>query len=275
LAVLCGGVELHFQRYSCNDTELPQEPEMEMKLNTQLIKKWREEKCWSQEHLASVAGLSLRTIQRIEREGNASTESRMALASAFNVDSSQINLPEMERIQNGNRSLKPITGDPNPENIRKQQLVQKLTKDTVQRAYVETVAAFLVIVTFGYFLQEIQVGSANYYGCLLIMIGAGFIVGVIWTFTLSYRLLRPHPVSDSVFWHEAFMIQARLLRLVPLWYAAPICCGMLLMVVPSTQGEFPLFLGWAVVVSVLFALVTWLNRYAAAKIEVNAQIIAA
>lgn len=50
------------------------------------IKRWREERSWSQDHLADAAGLSLRTVQRIENGDGASRESVMALAAAFNVD---------------------------------------------------------------------------------------------------------------------------------------------------------------------------------------------
>ncbi len=54
-----------------------------MKLKTNQIKLLREQKAWSQSHLAEVSGLSLRTIQRIEKEGSASQESVQALASVF------------------------------------------------------------------------------------------------------------------------------------------------------------------------------------------------
>ena len=47
---------------------------MEMKLDRHLLRKWRETRAWSQEHLAALAGLSLRTIQRIEADGRASAE---------------------------------------------------------------------------------------------------------------------------------------------------------------------------------------------------------
>ncbi len=50
------------------------------------IKRWREERYWSQEHLADLAGIGLRTVQRIENGDKASRESVMALAAAFNVD---------------------------------------------------------------------------------------------------------------------------------------------------------------------------------------------
>ncbi|KGI77643.1 XRE family transcriptional regulator [Oleiagrimonas soli] len=59
---------------------------MQFKPDGAKIKRWREERCWSQEHLAEAAGIGLRTVQRIENGDKASRESVMALAAAFNVD---------------------------------------------------------------------------------------------------------------------------------------------------------------------------------------------
>lgn len=56
------------------------------------IKRWREERHWSQEHLAALAGVGTRTIQRIENGGKASHESIMALAAAFNVDAAALTI---------------------------------------------------------------------------------------------------------------------------------------------------------------------------------------
>lgn len=67
---------------------------MEMKIDSQKIRQLREARGWSQEHLAEVAGLSARTVQRIESDGNASPESRMALAAALGVDAAELGLPE-------------------------------------------------------------------------------------------------------------------------------------------------------------------------------------
>lgn len=50
------------------------------------IKRWREERHWSQDHLSDLAGIGTRTVQRIENGDAASNESIMALAAAFNVD---------------------------------------------------------------------------------------------------------------------------------------------------------------------------------------------
>jgi hypothetical protein len=151
------------------------------------------------------------------------------------------------------------------------ELIQKLIKGTLQRAVQESVAAIIVIIAFAYYLQQATVGSAAYYGCLVVLVGSGFIAGVIWSFTLSYRLLRVHPATDSVFWQEAFLTQARLLRLVPLWYLAPICTGILLCSAPTGPGEYAGFLISLGVVVMLFGGITWLNRHTAAKIEADAQ----
>jgi transcriptional regulator with XRE-family HTH domain len=58
---------------------------MDMRVDPDLIKKQREQRAWSQEHLAEVTGLGLRTIQRIEASGNASYESAQALAAVFGI----------------------------------------------------------------------------------------------------------------------------------------------------------------------------------------------
>ena len=51
-----------------------------------LIRKLRLDRGWSQETLAEISGLSVRTIQRLERGGNASLDSLCALAAVFEVD---------------------------------------------------------------------------------------------------------------------------------------------------------------------------------------------
>ena len=57
-----------------------------MKINKALITRLRESKPWSQGELAQAAGLGLRTVQRAERDGNVSLETKKALASALDVD---------------------------------------------------------------------------------------------------------------------------------------------------------------------------------------------
>lgn len=59
---------------------------MQIRPDSAKIKRWREERGWSQEHLAELAGIGVRTVQRIETGEAASQESVMALAAAFDVD---------------------------------------------------------------------------------------------------------------------------------------------------------------------------------------------
>jgi DNA-binding XRE family transcriptional regulator len=54
--------------------------------STMILRKLRIQKGWSQEQLAELTGLSVRTIQRIERGAQASLESANALAAVFQVE---------------------------------------------------------------------------------------------------------------------------------------------------------------------------------------------
>lgn len=70
---------------------------MSFKADAAKIKRWREERRWSQEHLADLAGIGLRTLQRIETGDPASPESLKALAAAYNVDVTALSIdPEAE-----------------------------------------------------------------------------------------------------------------------------------------------------------------------------------
>jgi len=59
---------------------------MDMKINKEILRRERELRAWTQSHLAEVADLSMRTVQRIERTGDVSMESAGALAAALNID---------------------------------------------------------------------------------------------------------------------------------------------------------------------------------------------
>lgn len=55
-----------------------------------IVKKLREERKWSQEQLAILSGLSIRTIQRVESGQSASLETLKSLASVFDVEISKL-----------------------------------------------------------------------------------------------------------------------------------------------------------------------------------------
>jgi transcriptional regulator with XRE-family HTH domain len=62
-----------------------------------LIQKLRLQRGWSQEQLAELSGLSIRTIQRIERGQTASVESLKSLGAVFEIDFSALKEPEMNQ----------------------------------------------------------------------------------------------------------------------------------------------------------------------------------
>ena len=55
-------------------------------INLRAIKKMRLERHWSQDQLAEMSGLSIRTIQRIENGENAGLESLKSLAAVFEIN---------------------------------------------------------------------------------------------------------------------------------------------------------------------------------------------
>jgi transcriptional regulator with XRE-family HTH domain len=66
--------------------------EQQMNLDTTRIREEREKRAWTQEQLAEVANLGLRTVQRIEATGVASFESAASLSSALSISISDLRL---------------------------------------------------------------------------------------------------------------------------------------------------------------------------------------
>ncbi len=71
---------------------------MRNKLDADKIKNWRKERCWSQEHLADLSGISIRTIQRVENGGVAAPDSAQSLAAAFGVDATVFMIDAVEEM---------------------------------------------------------------------------------------------------------------------------------------------------------------------------------
>lgn len=63
------------------------------------MRKLRLKRAWSQEQLAQLSGLNIRTIQRIERGQKAGLESLKALAAVFEVELKELQ-PEEESMKN-------------------------------------------------------------------------------------------------------------------------------------------------------------------------------
>jgi DNA-binding XRE family transcriptional regulator len=70
------------------------------------IRELREQRAWTQVHLADASGVSLRTIQRLERLHSCSSETLLSLAAALDVDVQQLT---GARFSSGAASVLPAT----------------------------------------------------------------------------------------------------------------------------------------------------------------------
>ena len=63
---------------------------MDMNIDGQFVARLRNQRGWSQEQLAEISNLGIRTVQRVEGQGQCSLESRNSLASAFDLTGEEL-----------------------------------------------------------------------------------------------------------------------------------------------------------------------------------------
>lgn len=79
-----------------------------MLVDAQRMKRLRVAKNWTQQHLADVCGVSMRTIQRVEKDGVASNETVASYAAVFEMPVTEL-LISIEEFDGANRD-NPVTG---------------------------------------------------------------------------------------------------------------------------------------------------------------------
>jgi len=114
-----------------------------------LIQKLRVQRGWSQEQLAELSGLSVRTIQRLERGQAASPESLKAIASVFEIDFSRLKEPDMDA---------PLNAGIGPDEALAFAHVRKIKGFYIHLAYYVVIMGGLVVAN--------AVTSPNYWWCL-------------------------------------------------------------------------------------------------------------
>lgn len=85
-----------------------------MNVSREVVKQLRTKRGWTQEHLAHLASVNVRTIQRIEKNGVCELETRSALASVFQVDVEQLD---------GEKKIEQTT----PNNQKRPLIYQRIT----------------------------------------------------------------------------------------------------------------------------------------------------
>lgn len=76
-----------------------------MEINADWVRSERQRRGWTQQHLADAAGLSLRTVQRIEKQGLASNESVSAMCAVFEVERSELLCEGSDRGTDGKHRI--------------------------------------------------------------------------------------------------------------------------------------------------------------------------
>jgi transcriptional regulator with XRE-family HTH domain len=125
-----------------------------------LIQKLRLQRGWSQEQLAELSGLSVRTIQRLERGQPASVESLKALGAAFEVDFSALKEPDMNATTSQSVSNDEVLALAH---------VRKLRGFYIHLAQYGIIIAFLTVVNL--------MTSRHYYWVIWVALGWG--VGIL------------------------------------------------------------------------------------------------
>jgi XRE family transcriptional regulator, regulator of sulfur utilization len=107
-----------------------------------LVRKLRLQRGWSQEHLAELVGVSVRTIQRIERGYSPGLETSKALASVFEVDVSTFTSEESKVNKNENLSESTAVADDEKEAM--------LYVKGIKEFYDHLIIYFVFVVVFGF-----------------------------------------------------------------------------------------------------------------------------
>ena len=96
-----------------------------------IIRKLRLEKGFSQEQLAQFAGISTRTLQRIERGANASPETLKCLASVLETDFAILWKDQQMPIQTEGAALNPAA---NAREVNKREVRKEVRRETEREA---------------------------------------------------------------------------------------------------------------------------------------------
>ena len=139
-----------------------------------IVRKLRLQRGWSQEQLATLTGLNVRTIQRIERGQVASLESKKSFASVFEVE-----LATFNQSENSENESSQLSKDINQEVVMTEIKTEFVSKEEeYAMKYVEGVKGFYThLLIFIPLVSIILYNQGSEKGVLLGM--AGWAVGVV------------------------------------------------------------------------------------------------
>lgn len=102
---------------------------MKMQVNANKIKQLREQRCWSQQQMSEMAGISLRTLQRVEAKSVASQETIKSIASVLELNCDLL-LPEVSKPLNADQ-LETAARDSSHEALEKSKTQRQLVMASI------------------------------------------------------------------------------------------------------------------------------------------------
>jgi len=147
-----------------------------------IIRKLRLQRGWSQDQLAELTGLSVRTVQRLERGNTPSLESARALAAVFEVDISTF-MTEDTQMNTTEQAPRPTLDDDEREAIRYAKRVKEFYEGVI--AYIILAIVFLVAIG----MDKLE-GKGHVVFWVFLGVGAGLVAQGLLAFEII-RFERP------------------------------------------------------------------------------------
>jgi len=145
--------------------------------------------------------------------------------------------------------------------------IEQFLRNIQARNRREKVAGLLLLPIFIFLAATAPLRSLVFYAHIMILLGILFVSGMMCFVGSPRGDLTSHPAEDVQYWRTEILRQAKLLRLVPLWYLLPLVPGLVLFFwsthVPSAL----------LILVIVFGLVTWLDLRAASKLEQDADAL--
>ncbi|GAA0855038.1 helix-turn-helix transcriptional regulator [Aliiglaciecola litoralis] len=169
---------------------------MKMQINAQKIKQLREQRCWSQLQMAEMAGISLRTLQRVEAKSVASQETIKGIASVLDIDCESL-LPETN-------DTTPLTAAQLEQPVITQQSVETTQNPAstaeIRKQFLITLTVIIVSAAIGFagvFIaySENRIDQEQFV-FFKDLVAGGFLLGLL---GLAYRAYKADLISLSKF----------------------------------------------------------------------------
>ena len=135
------------------------------------VKSLRQNKSWSQEQLAQLSGLNVRTIQRIEKGDSVGLETLKSLAAVFEIDVNDL------KKHNNNEQELPKTPDAmiRPSDLEEQKKMAKEKVQSIRQFYITLLASLGLFVFI--FLPNYNQGE-NSGALIVVAISFALMLGV-------------------------------------------------------------------------------------------------